>query len=270
MNDPTNRHTILESSSDGLAPNVRSQPSGRRTKRIYSTDTQPFHPTQRPPVAILTIFDDGKRSGETIRIRTDQFQIGRTEGDVCIPHDDLISARHVSIGKHLDGRMPYLTITDLQSRNGMYVKVNKARLENGAEILIGAGHYRFERPEPPSDSSEPAADQPPQTLAFEAPAPIHSASLVELISGGKTSTTMLVDSTYWIGRDLECRIRRENDFFTDDKHAQLRLGKGGHWSIENNESTNGVWLRMPKVTLTPGQNCDFRLGEQLFHMKFGI
>ena len=41
-----------------------------------------FRPTVRSPVAVLTVFDDGKLDGEVIRLRSPRFVIGRTEGDL--------------------------------------------------------------------------------------------------------------------------------------------------------------------------------------------
>src|SRR4051812_49367698 len=57
----------------------------------------PFRPVVRPVMAMLTVCDDGKNDGEVIRIRRHRFVIGRTEGDLCIPIDGRISARHVEI-----------------------------------------------------------------------------------------------------------------------------------------------------------------------------
>ena len=45
-------------------------------------------------MALLTVFDDGKTEGEDIRLRGNRFLIGRTEGDLQIPHDNLMSAKH--------------------------------------------------------------------------------------------------------------------------------------------------------------------------------
>jgi hypothetical protein len=56
-----------------------------------------FRPTLRPPTPILTICDDGSEDGELIRIRKDSFVIGRTEGDLLIPHDSQISGRHAEL-----------------------------------------------------------------------------------------------------------------------------------------------------------------------------
>src|SRR5262249_6857798 len=57
----------------------------------------PYRPTQRPLMALLTVLDDGESTGEVLRLRNDRFVIGRSEGDLRIPHDTLIAARHLEI-----------------------------------------------------------------------------------------------------------------------------------------------------------------------------
>ena len=107
----------------------------------------PFRPTARPPVAMLTVFDDGKTDGEIIRIRDHRFIIGRTEGDFCIPLDGRISARHLEITHQLVGGLHRWVVTDLQSTHGMFVRVSRTVLADKAEFLVGKGRYRFDAPQ---------------------------------------------------------------------------------------------------------------------------
>ena len=95
----------------------------------------------RPPVAVLTVFDDGKTDGEIIRIRDHRFIIGRTEGDFCIPLDGRISARHVEITHQVVGGLHRWVVTDLQSTHGMFVRVSRTVLADKAEFLVGNGRY---------------------------------------------------------------------------------------------------------------------------------
>ena len=86
----------------------------------------PFRPTARPKVAMLTVCDDGKTDGEVIRIRSHRFIIGRTEGDLCIPIDGRISARHVEITLQTIGAVHHRwVVTDLQSTHGLFVRVSR-------------------------------------------------------------------------------------------------------------------------------------------------
>src|SRR5262249_23906879 len=54
-------------------------------------ETPLYRPSRRPTTGLLTVFDDGRDEGEQIRLRGDRFIIGRTEGDLVIPHDGLLS-----------------------------------------------------------------------------------------------------------------------------------------------------------------------------------
>ena len=104
----------------------------------------PFRPTIRPPIALLTVYDDGKTDGEVIRIRDGTFVIGRTEGDLRIPLDGRISARHVEITYQQVGGLYRWVVTDLQSTHGLFVRVSKTVLADKAEFLVGNGRYRFD------------------------------------------------------------------------------------------------------------------------------
>src|SRR5262249_25495884 len=107
---------------------------------------RPFRPTFRPPIAILTVFDDGKNEGELIRIRDQKFVIGRTEGDLRIPIDGRMSSRHVEITlQNVAGTYRWV-VTDLQSTHRMFVRVSRTVLNDRAEFLVGNGRYRFETP----------------------------------------------------------------------------------------------------------------------------
>ncbi len=96
--------TIIESDEDGqhAVPFVaRGLPHGAGSEPHpvvpmiprAGRSVSPYRPMARPPVAMLTVYDDGKMEGEVIRIRDTRFTIGRTEGDLRIPIDGLISAR---------------------------------------------------------------------------------------------------------------------------------------------------------------------------------
>ena len=107
----------------------------------------PYRPTSRPPIALLTVFDDGKNEGEVIRIRDQKFVIGRTEGDLKIPHRRPDLARHVEITLQAIGGIHRWVVTDLQSTHGMFVRVSRTVLNDRSEFLVGNGRYRFETPQ---------------------------------------------------------------------------------------------------------------------------
>ena len=72
--------TILE--SDDEIRQAQQQLRSENKSLATTKPARPFRPTNRPPIALLTICDDGRSHGETVRIRDDQFIVGRTEGDL--------------------------------------------------------------------------------------------------------------------------------------------------------------------------------------------
>jgi pSer/pThr/pTyr-binding forkhead associated (FHA) protein len=236
-----------------------------------NSDEQIFRPSCRLPGLRITVYDDGETTGEVIRVREDRFMIGRTEGDLRFPNDDLISSRHVAINRQVVKGKHLWVLTDLQSRNGLFVRVAKAPLPSGAEFLIGSGRYRLEaassHPEP--THSFPDHDRPPATLAFgDVRVDTHD-TLSEVLRTGTGSRFTLDRDQYWIGRDRECDICRPNDPYLRGKHATLSRSPRATWIIEHNATMNGVWLKMPQVTLEVGKGCEFQVGEQRFRVKVG-
>jgi pSer/pThr/pTyr-binding forkhead associated (FHA) protein len=229
-------------------------------------EPQAERPTLRPPVALLCILDDVRDEGEWVRLRSDQTVIGRTEGDVCIPHDGLISSRHAQIVRQ---RLPNgwrWTLVDLHSTNGTFVRVGSTVLRHENEVLVGGGRYRFEAGAAPATT---APGTPQGTTQAWSGAPLQSLvpSLVEISPAGPLGRFPLTLPEYWIGRDSQaCAICRPDDVLVNARHARLYRDARGLWHIENNKSLNGVWLRIVEP-IPIGPACRFRLGEQRFHFR---
>lgn len=142
--------TVLESDDDirRIQEEIRNQTASKAIPKQEGlkeeTNEQPFRPTVRPASANLTVYDDGSSTGELFRLRHDRFIIGRTEGDLQFPDDEQISKRHIALSRQLVSGEFRWVITDLQSRNGLFVRVNKAPLNHLSEVLIGSGRYRLE------------------------------------------------------------------------------------------------------------------------------
>lgn len=229
----------------------------------------PFRPTSRPPVPILTVFDDGKAEGEVIRIREPRFAIGRTEGDLRFPLDGRISSRHVEITHQVVGGLHRWVVTDLQSTHGMFVRVSKAVLSDRAEILVGNGRYRFEINKPgQAEGTDPVVGPPnsgeTQGL-IDGPGPFRPPSLTELLGREIGNRILLVKDHYWIGSDPACALCRADDPFCEPKHVKLHRPSGGTWVAEHNRTQNGLWLRMSQITVD--STILFQVGEQRFRLK---
>src|SRR5262249_21053971 len=107
-------------------------------------DTKPFQPSHRLPAARLCVLDDGKEDGEWVWLRGARLVIGRSEGDVVIPNDSMMSSRHAEIvRRYEEGRVRWYLI-DLKSTNGTFVRVGSAVLKHGQEIALGSGCFSFD------------------------------------------------------------------------------------------------------------------------------
>jgi pSer/pThr/pTyr-binding forkhead associated (FHA) protein len=255
----------------GKRPPAKGQPGKEpvAVAELAEPDTQPERPQDRPPMALLCVLDDGKLDGEWIRLRGDRYLIGRTEGDVRIPHDAMMSGRHAEISRQRGpGGFRWL-LTDLQSTNGTFVRVGSTILRHHNELRIGGNHYRFEAPASSAaaaDEAGPAA-QDQATRSYQGPS-VRSLvpSLVELVGGSTGQRFALTLPEYWIGRDPKaCPIARPDDLLLNPRHARLFRDAKAQWHIENNRSVNGLWLRIDQIPLDTA--CQFRLGEQRFLLR---
>ena len=228
----------------------------------------PFCPTVRPPVAMLTIYDDGKADGEVIRIRDHRFLIGRTEGDLRIPIDGRISARHAEVTLQVVGGRHRWVVTDLQSLHGMFIRVTRTALADKAEILVGGGRYRFDAPQPPAEATADYVTDGSTSDATrgwdDGAAPLRPPALTELIGNEIGNRLLLVKPEYWIGTDPACPVCRADDPFCEPRHARLFRGPKGGWSAEHIKTRNGLWLRMTQITVEA--MIQFQLGEQRFRL----
>ncbi len=240
--------------------------------KSHGTVEKLFRPSIRPPVALLTIYDDGRAKGENIRIRNEQFVVGRTEGDLRLGFDEMLSSRHFAITRQVVAGDWRWVVTDLQSRNGVFFRVSKAPLSHESEFLVGGGCYKYQivqNVEPETTGWNHAQLNGPGTKAYQPELPAGVATLSEIVRGIGGTRTRLAKDLYTIGRSTACDIVRPNDPFAAPVHVHLSRSAKGTWIIQNNGTRNGVWLRLPQIVIPPGKNCDFQAGEQRFRLSLG-
>jgi hypothetical protein len=275
--EPERRSPELEIDDARLVVLAKIPPASTVTPPASAS---PYRPTQRPPLALLTVLDDGKNDGEVVRLRTDRFVIGRSEGDLLIPHDQQISARHLEITRQRVGEKYRWVVTDLQSSNGLFIRVSRTILSDKTEFLAGLGRYRFETPT--GILAETVDALPPdaphgstQPLGIEA-ASLLQPALIELVGSKVLSRLPLVKEQYWIGSDPVCDICRSSDPFIEPLHILLyrevsdawrNLKTKEGWQAQNNKTANGLWLKVPQITVT--DSCSFQIGEQRFRLTAG-
>lgn len=226
-----------------------------------------FRSLVRPPMAMLTAFDDGSpEDGETWRLRRSRTTIGRKDCDIEIPHDPDVSAEHAEIvRREHDGGHEWHLI-DLSSTNGTFVRVHRMILRNGREILLGGRRFVFKCQDTIPVSGSPDADPARATQQQAGPRPGQmlrlGARLVEQTAQRHGCEFALGESKAKIGRDADRCDVYIDDPFMDDVHAEVFQDKQKRWVIKDQDSLNGVWVRVPNKLLDPG--TQFLLGGQRF------
>lgn len=267
------RQTILESVSPVPPVNGRETVVERPNAAAHSSPdavqvtAHVFRSLVRPPMALLTAFDDGSTdTGETFRLRRSRTIIGRSACDIVIPHDPDISAMHAEIVRREQDGGHQWHLVDLNSTNGMFVRVNRMILRNGRELLLGGRRFLFTcqdtigSPET-ADSPQSQATQKQTAVALGQIERL-GARLVEQTSGRPGREFALSNSKMLIGRDAgKCDIELV-DPFIDDVHAELFQDNQKRWIIKDQKSLNGVWVRTSSKLLDPG--TEFLLGGQRF------
>jgi hypothetical protein len=253
------------------APPAAMAPQSPAPPPVPARYASPFRPTARPPIALLTVFDDGRTDGEIIRIRDHRFIIGRTEGDLCIPLDGRISARHVEITHQVVGGLHRWVVTDLQSTHGLFVRVSRTVLADKAEFLAGNGRYEYDDAQVVDGATAGQVSNRPgfnETHGWsEAPGTFRPPAVTELLGTEIGNRVLLVKEEYWIGSDPSCAIWRPDDPFCEPWHVRLyRGGSRGGWHAEHPKTRNGLWLRMSQITVE--SVAQFQIGEQRFQLKW--
>jgi pSer/pThr/pTyr-binding forkhead associated (FHA) protein len=259
--------TLLETDEDvrqALLANLKAA-----APKVDERPAEPFRPTARPPLALLTVYDDGEAEGEVIRIRAPRFIIGRTHGDLRIPFDNRISSRHVEITHQLVGGAHRWVVTDLQSRHGLFVRVSRALLTDKAEILVGRGRYRLDAPSGDQpDATKNFGDRPDSNDTHglsEGAGAFRPPALTEVLGKDIGNRVLLVKREYWIGSNAVCEVCRSDDPFCEPRHARVYCDNKGQWFADHNKSRNGLWLRMSQVRAEA--TIQFQIGEQRFRLK---
>lgn len=199
-------------------------------------------PMFRAPMALLHVIDDGRETGETVRVRGDRVVIGRHEGDVVVPHDLLMGPRHAAIERTPDGSWQ---LVDLGTGGGTFVRVTQARLRDGGELVVG--------------STRLVLREVDLTEAWLLERSLRDVAAGLPPDGGRRHECHAPVTT--IGRTGHgCTIQLD-DRFVSPLHAEfVRTARG--WKIRN-AGVNGVWVRIGDPVRL-GEPSQFQCGEQRF------
>lgn len=199
-----------------------------------------YRPSIRPPTPRLTILDDGETlAGETVRLREAVVVIGRTEGEIRLAHDPLVSSRHAEIRREGAARPCHWVLRDLGSCNGTFVSCGRTVLRSDRLVMLGGRRFRF----------RPAA-------AAVRPA------LVETSQPGPAAEIVLSGTDLLLGRPSCGNHLEIDDPLLAERHARIVCDAQGTWHLEALPSQNGVWVQVGGIRLAAV--CRFQVGEQRF------
>jgi len=205
--------------------------------RPAAGEAAPFRPRVRDPLALLHVVDDGREDGEVVRLRGERLVIGRSDGDVVVPHDISMSPRHAALERLAEGGW---RLVDLGSSGGTFVRATHARLRHGGEIQLGGTRLLFQEVD------------------------LTEAWLVEVRPAGDGRRHECHAPGMTIGRGGPGVAIDLSDPFVSPIHAHVRRSQRG-WRIEN-AGLNGLWVRIDGPVAMHGPS-QFLCGEQRFVLE---
>lgn len=116
--------------------------TGELVAPLVGVDQTHFFASPRPPYAMrLTQLFEGGRPGLCHFVRSGTLSIGREACDINFPTDRFISGRHCRLDFSAEG----VVLTDLQSRNGTYLRIHEQHeLQHGDYLFLGKQLLRVE------------------------------------------------------------------------------------------------------------------------------
>jgi len=235
--------------------------SAGRSAAVPPVTEPAYRPVIRPLVPRLTVLDDGEpAAGETVRLREAVTTIGRTDGQIRLPHDPLVSGRHAEIIREGGVRPHRWLLRDLGSSNGTFVRCARTLLRPESLLLLGGRRFRFLPPE----AEWPGGAAPAGTMAVEVAA-LRMGGWPKLVETGQAAgglELVLAGRDLTIGRPGHGNAVEIDDPLLAERHARVICDPAGRWILEALPSLNGVWAQVAAVQLAG--TCRFQIGEQRF------
>jgi pSer/pThr/pTyr-binding forkhead associated (FHA) protein len=221
-----------------------------------------YRPEIRPLVPRLVILDDGEQAGgETRWLREQATVIGRSEGDIRLSHDPLVSGRHAELIREGAARPHRWLLRDLGSVNGTFVRCSRTPLRTGGIIILGSRRFRFR---PPHAEEGAETDLLNGTVMADVAGLSASAwpALVETTQARDPLEIILSGPDLSVGRPGHRNAIEIDDPLLAATHARIRRQHSGQWMLEALPSVNGIWAQIQAIALAPVSR--FQVGEQRF------
>lgn len=185
---------------------------------------------------LLVIRGQEGTEGINYMLNADSYGIGRSKGEILFPTDPWVSPEHAKLYYDAAG----LWISDMASVNGVYVRIRESMaLQVGDSFVCGEQVFRLEAA--PQESIEPSPDM---TYFYASPKRPSVFRITQVLEGGR-------DGIVFCARGNQVRIGREDndlnfpeDVFMSGNHATLQMVSDGRFSLTDNNSKNGTYLRI--------------------------
>lgn len=225
---------------------VRSQ--GRSTKFIRAMQVAR---------AKLTLIRGDGEDGVSFMLAGEEHVAGR--GDDCpihFPDDPYLSPQHASFIYRDD----HLVVVDLDSHNGVYLRVTEAELTAQTTFLVGEQVLSARMATSPADVAE--LDGTYFSCSMPRPAQLE---ILQHLRGGITGAVFRMETAVaTVGREGN-NIDFPEDPFISGRHAEIRL-EGPSLLIRDLGSRNGTFVRISKEQVLRHGDYVF-MGQQLLRVE---
>ena len=235
---------------DGAAPPPAGGGAGK---------TMFFSGVQASGVAKLVLVKADTGDGLAYQLSGTEHVVGRTEGAILFPDDPLLSPRHANF-MYRDGR---LCVLDEGSTNGVFIRIHSpARLESGAAFLIGEQLLQVEALAP-DFGPQPDAEG---TYYYASPKRASKMRLIQRLRGGDIGLIVRArGDSITLGREGN-DVNFPDDPFISGRHAEVAIGLDGAFTITDQGSKNGTFVRIAGETPLVHGDYVF-VGQQLLRVE---
>ena len=207
--------------------------------------------------AKLTLIRGDGEDGVSFMLAGEEHVAGRgSDCPIHFPDDPFLSPQHVSFVYRED----QLVVIDLDSQNGVYLRVTEAELTAQTTFLVGEQVLSARMATTPADAAE--ADGTYFSCSMPRPALLE---ILQHLRGGVTGAVFRMEtSVATVGREGN-NIDFPEDPFISGRHAEIRL-EGPSLSIKDLGSRNGTFVRINKEQVLRHGDYVF-MGQQLLRVE---
>jgi len=218
-----------------------------------------FSGVQPTGLAKLVLVKADTGDGLAYQLSGTEHIVGRTEGAILFPDDPLLSPRHANF-VYRDNK---LFVNDEGSTNGVFIRIHDpARLDSGAAFLVGEQLLQVEALAP-DFGPQPDAEG---TYFYASPKRASKMRLIQRLRGGDIGLIVRArGDSITLGREGN-DVNFPDDPFISGRHAEVSINPDGSFTIADQGSKNGTFVRVVGETQLMHGDYVF-VGQQLLRVE---